>query len=147
MRSALKHEESTLELRSRRAELKERLDSLSDGERDVLHELLNGLANKQIAGKLDLGLRTIELRRSNVLKKMKARSLAEVVQMVEAAVAKAEPGEWILGRGWHQEKWDRIPAGAVTLLLRNEAAELVLQRAHCFDADGVEIGDAVAIVR
>ncbi len=26
--------------------------------------------------------------------------------MVEAAVAEAEPGQWILGRGWHQEKWD-----------------------------------------
>lgn len=33
----------------------------------------------------------------------------EVVAMVEAAVAEAEPGQLITGRGWHQEKWDRRP--------------------------------------
>ncbi len=33
----------------------------------------------------------------------------EIVQMVAEAVADAEPGEWIRGRGWHQEKWDRPP--------------------------------------
>jgi len=33
----------------------------------------------------------------------------EVVAMVQAAVAEAEPGELITGRGWHQEKWDRRP--------------------------------------
>jgi hypothetical protein len=33
----------------------------------------------------------------------------EVIEMVKDAVAKTEPGEWILGRGWHQEKWDRVP--------------------------------------
>jgi len=33
----------------------------------------------------------------------------EVVAMVAEAVAAAEPGELITGRGWHQEKWDRVP--------------------------------------
>ena len=33
----------------------------------------------------------------------------EIVAMVEAAVAEAEPGQPITGRGWHQEKWDRVP--------------------------------------
>ena len=33
----------------------------------------------------------------------------EIVAMVEEAAAEAEPGELIRGRGWHQEKWDRIP--------------------------------------
>ena len=32
-----------------------------------------------------------------------------IVAMVADAVADAEPGEWIRGRGWHQEKWDRPP--------------------------------------
>lgn len=40
-------------------------------------------------------------------------SWQEIVDMVEAAVAEAEPGEWITGRGWHQEKWDTIPEGVV----------------------------------
>ena len=33
----------------------------------------------------------------------------EIVAMVEEAARNAEPGELILGRGWHQEKWDRAP--------------------------------------
>jgi predicted amidohydrolase YtcJ len=33
----------------------------------------------------------------------------EIVAMVEEAVAQAEPGELIRGRGWHQEKWDEMP--------------------------------------
>ena len=40
-------------------------------------------------------------------------SWQEIVDMVEAAVAEAEPGEWITGRGWHQEKWDEVPEGVV----------------------------------
>ncbi|HET6632448.1 MAG TPA: amidohydrolase [Rhodanobacteraceae bacterium] len=39
----------------------------------------------------------------------KAANWAGVVAMVRAAVAKAEPGEWIIGSGWQQSKWDRVP--------------------------------------
>lgn len=42
-----------------------------------------------------------------------ARTWEEIVALVEDAVAEAEPGTWILGRGWHQEKWDRVPEDAV----------------------------------
>lgn len=38
-----------------------------------------------------------------------APNWAAIVAMVAEAVASAEPGEWIRGRGWHQEKWDRPP--------------------------------------
>jgi predicted amidohydrolase YtcJ len=37
----------------------------------------------------------------------------EIVAMVERAVAETEPGEWIQGRGWHQEKWVKPPSPAV----------------------------------
>lgn len=33
----------------------------------------------------------------------------EIVTMVSEATKKSQPGRWILGRGWHQEKWDRVP--------------------------------------
>lgn len=33
----------------------------------------------------------------------------DVIDMVKEAVGKAKPGEWILGRGWHQEKWNKVP--------------------------------------
>ncbi len=41
------------------------------------------------------------------------RGWDEIVAMVGAAAAEAAPGEWILGRGWHQEKWDQVPAELV----------------------------------
>tara|TARA_R110002072_G_scaffold162687_2_gene314813 strand:- start:26679 stop:28424 length:1746 start_codon:yes stop_codon:yes gene_type:complete len=37
----------------------------------------------------------------------------QVVDMVAAAAKHTAPGEWILGRGWHQEKWNKQPAGNV----------------------------------
>ncbi len=40
-------------------------------------------------------------------------SWQEVVARVDSAVQQAAPGEWILGRGWHQEKWDRDPERTV----------------------------------
>jgi len=33
----------------------------------------------------------------------------EILALILEAVSKARPGEWIHGRGWHQEKWDKIP--------------------------------------
>jgi predicted amidohydrolase YtcJ len=48
-----------------------------------------------------------------ILDLTKARSWDDIVAMVGEAAKKAAPGEWILGRGWHQEKWERVPAGAV----------------------------------
>ena len=39
----------------------------------------------------------------------KAKNWDEIVAMVKDAVQKAKPGEWIMGRGWHQEKWDKTP--------------------------------------
>jgi predicted amidohydrolase YtcJ len=42
-----------------------------------------------------------------------ARSWDEIVALVAEAAAAAPQGEWILGRGWHQEKWASAPAPAV----------------------------------
>jgi predicted amidohydrolase YtcJ len=44
---------------------------------------------------------------------MNVKSYEEMVGKVKEAVAKAQPGQWILGRGWHQEKWDTKPANMV----------------------------------
>ncbi len=38
-----------------------------------------------------------------------AQSWDEIVNLVREAADKAKPGEWILGRGWHQDKWDQPP--------------------------------------
>jgi predicted amidohydrolase YtcJ len=41
------------------------------------------------------------------------KNYEEMVAMVADAVDKAKPGEWILGRGWHQSKWDKKPEKVV----------------------------------
>ncbi len=38
-----------------------------------------------------------------------ARTWDDIVNMVAAAAREAKPGEWILGRGWHQAKWEKTP--------------------------------------
>ena len=40
---------------------------------------------------------------------MDVKDWDEIVAMVAAAAKQAKPGEWILGRGWHQEKWASVP--------------------------------------
>ncbi len=48
-----------------------------------------------------------------ILDLTKARSWDDIVALVAEAAKSAKPGEWILGRGWHQDKWDRVPEPSV----------------------------------
>lgn len=59
------------------------------------------------------------------LKLANAKSWAEIVQMVADAAKKARPGEWILGRGWHQEKWSEVPSPNVDGFPLHEALSRV----------------------
>lgn len=44
---------------------------------------------------------------------MNVRNWNEVIELVATEVRGAKPGEWITGRGWHQEKWDETPGNSV----------------------------------
>ena len=44
---------------------------------------------------------------------MDVKSYQEMVDRVKEAIDKSKPGEWILGRGWHQDKWDSLPKNTV----------------------------------
>lgn len=77
-------------------ELRDRLTSLTRAERQVLDAMLEGMANKQIAQLLQIGLRTVELRRSKIMRKMGAKSLAELVKLVceaDLSTRSCEPAE------------------------------------------------------
>lgn len=63
------------------AEIKNRLARLTPDENRVLECLIAGKPNKAIAAELEIGLRTVELRRANIMKKMQAGSLAELVRL------------------------------------------------------------------
>lgn len=67
------------------AEVQTRLESLSDRERQVLAAVVAGLPNKSIAYDLDISPRTVEVHRANVMAKMKAKSLPQLVRMAIAA--------------------------------------------------------------
>jgi two-component system response regulator FixJ len=81
IRSALAEGAEALEQEGQGAELRARLDSLSPRERQVLDGLVAGQANKVIAYDLELSPRTVEVYRANVMTKMQARSLSELVRM------------------------------------------------------------------
>jgi two-component system response regulator FixJ len=62
-------------------QIRERLATLSDRERQVLAAVVAGHPNKAIAFNLDISPRTVEVHRSNVMSKMHARSLPDLVRM------------------------------------------------------------------
>jgi FixJ family two-component response regulator len=63
-------------------EAREKLARLTDGERDVLERLRNGKSNKEIAIELGLTRRGIEARRANMMRKLEAESLADLLHLV-----------------------------------------------------------------
>jgi FixJ family two-component response regulator len=63
--------------------LQSRYESLSRRERDVLHLVVEGLLNKQIAGELGTSEVTVKVHRSQMMQKMEAGSVASLVKMME----------------------------------------------------------------
>ena len=82
IRRAIELDTQNRRRRARRQRAEERLTRLTAGERAVLNLILEGKMNKEIAAELGLSTRTIEDRRAKVMKKMDAKSLAELVQLV-----------------------------------------------------------------
>ena len=81
VQSALRQRGSQARRDSERAEFDARLAALSPRERDVLGGLVAGRANKQIAFDLGISPRTVEIYRANLMNKMQAGSLSDLVRM------------------------------------------------------------------
>jgi two-component system response regulator FixJ len=71
--------------------IRARADSLSARERQVMEGLLTGLPNKTIAYDLAISPRTVEVHRANVMAKMAAKSLSELVRMAILAGLSEDP--------------------------------------------------------
>jgi two-component system, LuxR family, response regulator FixJ len=68
------------------ARVKRRLERLVSSEYEVLVLLVRGMSNKAAAAELSVSVRTIEVRRASVMKKMRAASLAELVRLTSPAI-------------------------------------------------------------
>jgi two-component system, LuxR family, response regulator FixJ len=67
-----------------------RVGSLSGRELQMLQALLNGHSNKQIAGLVGISIRTVEMHRASLMRKLQARSLADAVILASAAGMRRE---------------------------------------------------------
>jgi two-component system response regulator FixJ len=97
VRSALDRGDRDQKRQAERSDIEARLAGLSNRERDVLKGLVAGHANKQIAYDLGISPRTIENYRANLMIKMQAASLSDLVRMALIA-GMLDPSEMTQGR-------------------------------------------------
>ena len=81
IRTGITADEKNWELEQGRFSIQQRLETLTPKEREVLDYIVAGNANKVIANRLDVSVRTVENHRQKIFQKMKADSLAELVRM------------------------------------------------------------------
>jgi FixJ family two-component response regulator len=81
--SALEIDRHRREGDSELSALKARYDDLSQREKQVMALVTTGLMNKQVAGKLSLSEVTVKIHRGSAMRKMEAKSLADLVKMAE----------------------------------------------------------------
>jgi FixJ family two-component response regulator len=80
---ALEIDRAARQDRSLVAEVRRRYESLTKREREVMRLVVSGLLNKQIAGELGSSEVTVKMHRGQVMRKMKAQSLVQLVRMAE----------------------------------------------------------------
>jgi two-component system response regulator FixJ len=85
VRTALDREADTAQRHAEIAGIQEKLASLSNRERQVLEGLVAGNPNKTIAFDLGISPRTVEIYRANLMTKMAANSLSDLVRMAMTA--------------------------------------------------------------
>ena len=84
VRVALERDRARRELQMQTQSLRSRYDSLSDRERHVMSLVCAGLMNKQVAAEIGLSEVTVKVHRHNLMKKLDARSFADLVRMADA---------------------------------------------------------------
>ena len=88
---ALERDRARREREAEIATLQERLESLSAREREVVAMVVSGMLNKQIAAEIGTTENTVKVHRSRAREKMQAKSLADLVKMVERLIPPEKP--------------------------------------------------------
>jgi FixJ family two-component response regulator len=90
VQQAVDRDRATREQRAQIAELRERYESLSPREQEVMGLVVGGLLNKQIAGKLGTSEATVKMHRGNLMRKMHADSLAGLIEIAQKLTLSAK---------------------------------------------------------
>ena len=83
IRAAIERDRTAIQKRSEIRELRDRYETLTPREREVMALVTDGLLNKQVAGKLSTTEATIKFHRAHIMQKMCANSLADLIRMAE----------------------------------------------------------------
>jgi two-component system response regulator FixJ len=87
VRACVEENDEAVDANAKLMRVRRRMESLTARERQVLELIISGSSNKQIAAALSISPRTVEIYRANVMSKMRADSLSELVRITLSAGA------------------------------------------------------------
>ena len=87
VRAAMEENDEAMDASFHRMRVLRRIESLTSRERQVLDMIMQGASNKAIASGLTISPRTVEIYRANVMSKMRAESLSDLIRMTLASGA------------------------------------------------------------